>query len=121
MSLEGPKEADIPRNYFVPNFGVDRDIMTTQKNLAQYEDKFGHQLSVIGPKESDIPMNYPVANFGLDRDIVTTQKNLADQEKIHGVWDPVENVQLWINREPLISIVEEIPKDMVDYSKYNHG
>jgi len=35
--LEGAKEADIPRNYPVPNFGVDRDILTTQKNLSQYE------------------------------------------------------------------------------------
>jgi hypothetical protein len=29
LSLEGPKQADIPRNYFVPNFGADRDIVTT--------------------------------------------------------------------------------------------
>lgn len=30
-------EKDIPRDYFVPNFGVDRDILTTQKNIGDYE------------------------------------------------------------------------------------
>jgi len=28
-------------NYFVPNFGVDRDIITTQNNAAKAEKKLG--------------------------------------------------------------------------------
>ena len=27
----------IPRNYFVPNFGLDEDIVSTQKNIADAE------------------------------------------------------------------------------------
>ena len=42
LSTVGPKEKDIPRDYFVPNLGVDRDILTTQKNLGEYELKFKH-------------------------------------------------------------------------------
>jgi hypothetical protein len=42
LSTSGPKEKDIPRDYFIPNFGVDRDIITTQKNLGDNELKFKH-------------------------------------------------------------------------------
>lgn len=53
---------------------------------------------------------------------MNTQNNLKATEKILGVWNPVENVQLWVSREPLMSIVDEIPKDMLDYSKVlNNG
>ena len=95
MSTVGPKEKDIPRDYFVPDFGVDRDILTTQKNLGDNELKFKHQLSTEGPKEADIPKDYFVPNFGLDRDIVWTQNNLAATEKLKGVWNVEENVMLW--------------------------
>jgi len=75
--MVGPKPDDHPMNYPVPDFGVDRDILTSQSNLSQFEKKYKHQLSLEGPKPDDHPMNYPVANFGVDRDILTTQKNLA--------------------------------------------
>ena len=77
------------------NLGVDRDILTTQKNLGDNELKFKHQLTVDGPKEKDIPRNYFVPNLGLDRDIVWTQNNLSATEKtLKTVWNPAENVQL---------------------------
>ena len=34
LSLTGPKPDDHPMNYAVPDFGVDRDVLTTQKNLS---------------------------------------------------------------------------------------
>jgi hypothetical protein len=74
-------------------------------------------LSTVGPKEADIPKDYFIPNFGLDRDIVWTQKNLADQEKVKGVWNAEENVQLWISREPLMSVAEAIPEGVLDYGK----
>jgi hypothetical protein len=63
----------------------------------------------VGPKEADIPRDYFIPNFGLDRDIVWTQNNLAVQEKLKGAWIPEENVQLWISREPLMSVAEAVP------------
>jgi len=101
---------------------MDRDVITTQKNLSLYENKFGHQLSTIGPKESDIPKDYFIPNFGLDRDIIWTQKNLKDTEKVLDstfVEIPEENVYLYVSREPLMTNVEAIPytEHELDYSK----
>jgi hypothetical protein len=31
------------KDYFVPNFGVDHDIITTQSNLANAQASLGHQ------------------------------------------------------------------------------
>jgi hypothetical protein len=31
-------------NYFVPNFGVDTDILATANHIAQAEGKLGHKL-----------------------------------------------------------------------------
>ena len=38
-----PKDAadPPPRNYFVPNFGIDSDIRTSLKNLNENEAKYG--------------------------------------------------------------------------------
>ena len=38
-----PKDAPSapPRNYFVPNFGLDSDVRTTLKNLNDNEAKYG--------------------------------------------------------------------------------
>jgi len=41
LSTVGPKEADIPKDYFIPDFGLDRDIVWTQGNLAATEKKIG--------------------------------------------------------------------------------
>jgi hypothetical protein len=38
------KPAPPPRNYFVPNFGVDSDILTTHSSLKQAEKETGHKL-----------------------------------------------------------------------------
>lgn len=72
LSLTGPNSADIPRDYFVPDFGVDKDILTTQKNLGNWETKFNHKLSLTGPVAADIPRNYFIPDFGVDKDIITT-------------------------------------------------
>ena len=32
--IVAPKDAGHPVDYFVPNFGADRDIVTSQKNLS---------------------------------------------------------------------------------------
>ena len=40
-SFDAKKAPSIPRNYFVPNFGVDRDIISSLDNLETEEVKLG--------------------------------------------------------------------------------
>jgi hypothetical protein len=35
-----------PRDYFVPNFGVDHDIAMTSLNLGEAEDQHGHKYEL---------------------------------------------------------------------------
>lgn len=87
-----------PINYPVPNFGVDEDIISTQKHIKDMEKKYGKWsfaqaeqereplLSNIKPANTNpgYPINYPVPNFGVDQDILDTQNHLNKLEKIHG-------------------------------------
>jgi hypothetical protein len=65
-----------PRNYFVPNFGLDHDILASQKNTKDAESKFKHELAASFETPKGHPVDYFVPNFGLDHDIITSQKNL---------------------------------------------
>jgi hypothetical protein len=38
------KVKGIPRNYFVPNFGIDEDILSTEKNIADAEEAESKKL-----------------------------------------------------------------------------
>lgn len=75
-------------NYFVPNFGVDNDIKTSQENLEDAEQQLNHHW-VVKPKEKPQPPVYfdTLANKPLDGEMKTSLQNLKDQEKIHGVWN----------------------------------
>lgn len=64
-----------PRNYFVPNFGVDSDIADTTQNLAEAETQEGHVMQVDTP--SSIKRDYFIPNFGVDHEIADTASNLA--------------------------------------------
>ena len=63
-----------PKNYAVPNFGVDSDILDSQQNLHNVEIDFGHNLNLKagGSKNTGTddfdghPMNYKVPSFGVD-------------------------------------------------------
>ena len=86
-----PKD-DHPVDYYVPNFGGDKDMVNTKKHWEDLEKIHGPW---VYPKEKtkDPPKDYPVANFGQDRDITDSLKNMNDQEKIHGKWTlPKEDV-----------------------------
>ena len=63
-----------PKNYAVPNFGVDSDILDSQQNLHNVEIDFGHNLNLKagGSKNTGTddfdghPMNYKFPSFGVD-------------------------------------------------------
>ena len=102
-----------PKDYPVPNFGVDHDIITTHTNLKNAETKLGPWVvkkslaqersipacntdkgcltETASPwklqKDTDKqPKDYKVANFGIDRDIIATTTNLKNAEKRLGAW-----------------------------------
>lgn len=60
-------------DYFVPNFGVDKDILDQQADLAVAEQQLEHKFEV---KESakPHPTDYKVPNFGVDEDIKNIQE-----------------------------------------------
>ena len=67
---------DWPVNYKVPNFGVDSEVITTQKNIAKAEKKLNKKFTSTFDKPKGHPMDYPVVNLGQDRDIVLNNINL---------------------------------------------
>ena len=60
-TLDPPKPP--PRDYFVPNFGVDSDIKLTTLDIGEAEAQHDHTL-VVPEKPEEIPRNYFVPNFG---------------------------------------------------------
>ena len=84
------------KDYFVPNFGVDHDIITTQNNYRKAGGKLAQKQSIPACNSADFPKclkaetaadqklqadmdkhdkDYFVPNFGVDHDIITTQNN----------------------------------------------
>jgi len=103
-----------PKDYPVPNFGVDHDIKTTQSNLKNAESKLGPWVVKKAlAQQGSIPAcntdagcatetaspwklqkdtdkwdkDYKVPNFGVDRDIIATTSNLKNAEKRLGAWN----------------------------------
>jgi len=87
-SFKAPKPH--PQNYFVPNFGLDHDILAAQKSTKDAEKKFDHEFVASFKTPKGHPKDYFVPNFGLDHDIVTSQKNLKDAQ---GKGAPISVVQ----------------------------
>jgi hypothetical protein len=87
-----------PKDYFIPNFGVDQDIITTQRNFknaqaARAKKALAQKQSIPACNSADFPKclkaetaadqklqadmdkhdkDYFIPNFGVDHDIITT-------------------------------------------------
>jgi len=61
-----------PRNYVVPDFGVDESIIRTTNSIAQAEKAVGSKLnaSFADSKNPVNPRNYVVPDFGVDQGIL---------------------------------------------------
>ena len=78
-------------DYFVPNFGMDTDIKTTQANLKATEAKLNVTLTATKLPKPD-PTDYFVPNLGMDYDIRDTQASIKETEKTLGhTWTPIED------------------------------
>merc|ERR1712226_618979 len=77
------KEAKYDMDYFVPHFGMDRDIQGSLENLHVAEGIVKHHWVGIDKDKYANPAKKVDYNFApkLDGDIVASQKNLADTEK----------------------------------------
>merc|ERR1712167_369213 len=68
-------------DYFVPNFGQDKDINDNKESLKFAESMIGHAFDFPNSKwknpAKDTDYNFRMA---LDEDVITTQKNLVDSE-----------------------------------------
>jgi len=95
-----------PRNYFVPNFGVDHDISDTHNSLSLMENKMGHwNWPPPGAHPNggpDHPQDYFVPHFGEDQDVINTKASIKQQESIHGAWKPEQDEDgFWVVPTPI--------------------
>ena len=123
-----PLKNAYPKDYFVPNFGVDEDIATTHHSKELAEKALNQEMEYIPKKQrpKSPPRDYFVPNFGQDEDIKTSINNLDAMENKYGNWDLPEefaDVQLRQNREPLLSWKPKAKKDAYpkDYFVPNFG
>ena len=82
-----PKKADHPTNYFVPNFGLDHDMIETKSSAQKAEKGLGHNWIIPEKPAKPHPMNYFVPNFGQDEDIKSSISNLNKAEGKLGKWN----------------------------------
>ena len=72
----GPKDDPlVPRNYKVPSYGVDTDIINTQSSISGTEKLLKKTMHADFGLKDGVPRNYAVADFGQDHDIVTSLNN----------------------------------------------
>ena len=65
-----------PVDYYVPNFGVDREIQVNNANLNEAEQQVGHKWVVTAEQlKKTATEDYRVPNFGVDHDVKLTQGN----------------------------------------------
>ena len=107
-----------PVDYFVPNFGIDEDVIDTQNSIKSEERRQGvtWNASLKKDQAKPHPTDYFVPDFGIDDDIEDSLSNLKAAESKYGRWDlpKDEDVQLSssisIEREPLLSWKPKEPK-----------
>jgi len=99
-SEKGPKTH--PMNYFVPNFGRDRDIIGTDLSLAWAEKNVGHRWNWVKPPKKEPEPDFRIPDFGLDEDVIWTQESIDLVSKnMKHEWKPVQDENgVWIVPEP---------------------
>ena len=83
------KGPDHPVDYFVPDFGMDKEIANTQRTIKDTEVKMNHELTFKqGPPPPEHPKDYFVPDFGVDHDVKVTLQHADNAEKQYGhFWD----------------------------------
>jgi len=79
-----PAPVGYAQDYFVPNFGKDRDVEATLSHAKGQEQRLGHQWVALKPKAKPHPVDYAVPNFGQDHDIKVSLHNQHNAEMTLG-------------------------------------
>jgi len=79
------------KNYFIPNFGEDENVVSTQQNVNAAEVSTGHTWNWAKAGKPN-KMDYFVPNFGLDNEVVATKQSASEAE--------VSRNHKWIPAEP---------------------
>jgi len=88
---EHPKKKGYPMDYFVPNFGKDHEIGTTDESLSIAEKQLKHKFVINDAPKSD-KKDYFVPNFGVDKDIADSKSSLDQSESTLGhTWTPTQD------------------------------
>ena len=87
---DSPCGHDVPKDYFVPDFGVDHDIKGTHASIKAAEDSLDHKWKPE-LKAAEHPTDYAVPHFGVDRDILDTKASIKTTEANLGEWNPVQD------------------------------
>lgn len=56
------------KDYSIPNFGKDKEILAAEQHISEAEAKFG-KWDLKGYTKPDHKIDYKVPNFGMDQDI----------------------------------------------------
>lgn len=94
------EKPDWPVNYFVPNFGQDSDVNTTQAHLEAAETSVGTKMKASFKQPKGHPTDYFVPNFGQDENIKQSLANTAQSE--------TDLAHKWV---PNLEKPKETPKD----------
>ena len=80
MSTSSWVKPDWDVNYFVPNFGVDKEIVSSLNHMHAAEGRLGHTMKASFKKPKGHDVDYFVPNFGADHDIALTRDNIIQSE-----------------------------------------
>ena len=79
-----PAPVGYAQDYFVPNFGPDRDVQATLQHAQGQEQRLGHNWVALKPKAKPHPVDYPVPDFGMDHEIKVSLHNQKNAETALG-------------------------------------
>ena len=73
-----------PVDYFVPNFGVDHDVVNTHDHIRLAEYQLNHKWHWPAPPKADGPPSYEIRD--IEPEMKDSLQHLSQQEKVYGEW-----------------------------------
>merc|ERR1712032_123900 len=74
---------DYPVNYYIPNFGLDHNMLTTMNSLKIAEAGAGKKLKASFA-QNDAPGDLRTPDLGVDEDVKFAQQSIAESQKESG-------------------------------------
>jgi len=89
------------KEYTVPNFGEDKEILAVKQHLNAAEAKYG-KWDLKKNDKPDHPINYKVPNFGMDQDIADSfASESSTSTQLGHKWEPRQDANgYWVTPQP---------------------